>query len=99
MKETHIQNPATANPFVALAQEDVQQKPHQPETQQTLSPNLSASSETQQEIQTKKKKRDASPLLMEYPATNTQHFATMETTEMEESNHSEAESLLEGVNL
>lgn len=99
MKETHVQNPASTNPFIALAQEDAKQKPHQPKTQQTLNPNLLASLEIQQEIQTKMKKRDASPLLLAYPSDNTQHSTTMETTEMEERNHSEAESLLEGVNL
>ena len=99
IKETQVQNIATTNPFAALAQEDTQQKSHLQETQQIISPNLPASQETQHEIQTKKQKRDTSPLLLEYPSTNTQNLVAMEITKMEESNNSKVESLLEGVNL
>ena len=98
-KETQVQNPATANPFVALVQEDTQQEPHQTETLHTISLTLPILQETQQEIQTKKQKRDASPLLLEYTNTNTQNSTAMEITEMEESDHSKVENLLEGVNL
>jgi hypothetical protein len=98
-KGNHAQNQSDINPFASLAQNDTVHETQQQANESTICTNQPEIPERQPEGQTKKQKRNPSPLLLKYTNPIIQNSTAMEATDMEEGSATEAKNPLEGVNL
>ena len=81
-KETLAPQATNTNPFAVLAQDSLVQKKSQPQNDEAIPQEQPEIPAKRIESQTKKQKRDTSPLLLEYTTPNTQNEIEMEEISM-----------------
>ena len=93
-KENLVQNPTNSNTIVALTQDGTTPETQQQPNDDVILPNQLDIPAQRTKGQTKKQKKDTSPLLLDYTNPSTQNEIAMEATNMEEGSTIEVENPL-----